>query len=111
MYSSNKNARGTSEFTILKYFTTGSKFTILTEMKLIFKKPNGIFHHLNFSSDSKKHQKLPNNMPSLKSHRIKRGLMKLVPKWKNEQAGKSFYLFMIGATFMLSSFSAPFWIM
>jgi hypothetical protein len=36
--------------------------------------------------------------------------MKLVPKWKNEQAGKSFYLFMIGATFMLSSFSAPFWI-
>jgi hypothetical protein len=50
-------------------------------------------------------------MPSLKSHRIKRGLMKLVPKWKNEQAGKSFYLFTFGAIFMLCSFAAPFWVM
>ena len=45
-------------------------------------------------------------MPSLKSHRIKRGLMKLVPKWKNDQAGKSFYLFFIGSCFMFASFLA-----
>ena len=47
------------------------------------------------------------NMPSLKSHRIKRGLMKLVPKWKNDQAGKSFYLFLISAAFMFTSFGPP----
>ena len=50
-------------------------------------------------------------MPSLKSHRFKRGLSKLQPKWKNEQAGKSFYMFTLGAVFMFSSFAAPFWTM
>ena len=62
------------------------------------------FCFTNFNSLSVAPEK--QNMPSLKSHRIKRGLMKLVPKWKNDQAGKSFYLFFIGSCFMFASFLA-----
>jgi hypothetical protein len=44
-----------------------------------------------------------------KTNRLKRGIQKLQPKWKNEAAGKSFYLFTFGALFMFLSFAAPFW--
>ena len=50
-------------------------------------------------------------MGSLKSHRLKRGLSKLQPKWKNPQAAKSFYMNTFGMIFMFSSFAAPFWTM
>ena len=50
----------------------------------------------------------PETMPT-KQSRMKRGLQKLQPKWKNEAAGKSLYLFGTGALTMSLSLLAPFW--
>jgi hypothetical protein len=47
-------------------------------------------------------------MPS-KNSRLKRGLEKLQPKWKNPAAGKALYLFGAGAVSMAFSLLAPFW--